>query len=405
MAQVVFPTSETPAITIVSVRGDLRLAGWDLSQFQAEVSSQDDLTAEQVEEGVRLTCRSDVTVTVPRRASVMIQDVSGDVKVRALDGTLDIQTVNGCLTLRHTGAVSAARVNGDVDAKRVGGKLKLATVAGSVYARGVSGEIEAEVRGDLAVSQAGQPIRARAGGDIDLRRFLAPGAEYNLEAGGDIRLRVEPGIWARVEMQARGEVIVRGPVGQGEGDTKYRVVTLGQGGAAGEAAAHVMARAGGDVVLGGSAATADMDDLGEDISRLADEYAAQIETQVHSRMAELEQQLAERLAQVNVPAGTVDVHSAEVAARVREAVERASDKARRKAEAVQRKAERQASRSRPDWGWKFEMPPGGPGAAPATPAPEPVSEEERTAILRMLAAGKISVDEAEKLLAALEGRL
>ena len=86
MAQVVFPTSETPAITIVSVRGDLRLAGWDLSQFQAEASSEDDLTAEQVPEGVRLTCRSDVTVTVPRRASVTVQDVSGDVKARALDG-------------------------------------------------------------------------------------------------------------------------------------------------------------------------------------------------------------------------------------------------------------------------------------------------------------------------------
>lgn len=405
MAQVVFPTGETPTITIVSVRGDLRLAGWELSQFQTEASRQDDLSAEQVAEGVRLTCRSDTTVTVPRRASVIVQDVSGDVKARALDGNLDIQAVNGCLTLRHTGSVSAARVNGDVDAKRVAGGLKLAAVAGSVYARGVSGEMEVEVHGDLAVSQAGQSIRARADGDMDLRRFLTPGAEYNLEAGGDIRLRVEPGIWARVEMQARGEVIVRVPAGPGEGDAKYRVVTLGQGGAAGETSAHVMARAGGDVVLGGSAATADMDDLGEDISRLADEYAAQLETQVHTRMAELERQLAERLAQINVPAGTVDVHSAEVAARVREAVERASDKARRKAEAVQRRAERQAGRSRPDWGWKFEMPPRGPGAAPAAPTPEPVSEEERMAILRMLAAGKISVDEADKLLAALEGRL
>jgi len=402
--QVVFPTGEAPEITILSIGGDLRLVGGDLNQFQAEANSQDDLTAEQVAEGVRLTCRSDATVCVPRRARVTVQNVRGDVKARALDGTLDIQTVSGCLTLRHTGAVSAAQVNGDVDAKRVDGALKLGTVAGSVNVRGVSGEMEVEVRGDLALNQVSKSIRARAGGDIDLRHCLAPGAEYTLEAGGDVRLRAEPGIWARFEMQAGGEVIVRVPEGQGEGNAKHRVVTLGQGGA-GEAPARVMARAGGDVVLGGSMATAEMDDLGEDISRLADEYAAQIETQVHSHMAELERQLAERLAKVNVSAGTVDVHGAEVAARVREAVERASDKARRKAEAMQRKMERQTARSRYDWSRRSETPPRGPGAAPAAPAAEPVSEEERMVILRMLAEGKISVDEAEKLLAALEGRL
>jgi hypothetical protein len=401
IGQVVLPTGEMPEITIVSVRGDLRLIGWELNQFRAEASSQDELTAEPVAEGVRLTCRSDASVSVPRQARVMIQDVRGDVKAKALSGTLDIQTVGGCLTLRHTGAVSAAQVNGDVDAKRVGGALKLRAVSGCVAVRNVSGEVDVDVRGDLDVNQASLSIRARAGGDIDLRHCLSPGAEYTLEAGSDIRLRAESGVWARFEMQAGGEVIARAGGGHTEGDGKYQVVTLGQGEAGSTAQAHVMARAGGDVILGGPTTSAEMDDLGEDIGKLADEYAAQIETQVHSHMAELERHLAERLAQVNVAAGTVGVDGAEVSARVRAAVERMSDKTRRKAEAAQRKMERQAARSRPDWNFRFDVPARGLGAAPA---PEPVSEAERLAILRMLAQGKISVDEAEKLLAALEGR-
>jgi hypothetical protein len=402
--QVVFPTSAAPEITILSVGGDLRLTGWELNQVQAEAGNSEDLTAEQAPKGVRLTCRSDANVSVPRQARVMVQTVKGDVKAKALGGALDIQSVGCCLTLRHTGAVSAAQVNGDVDAKGVGGALKLGSVAGSVNVRGVSGEMEVDVRGDLDVNLASRAIRARAGGDIDLRHSLAPGAEYVLEAHGDIHLRAEPGLWARFEMQAGGEVIARVPEAHVEGNAKYRVVTLGQNKAGGAAPAHVMARAGGDVILAESAATDEMDDLGEDISTLADEYAAQIETQVHSHMAELERQLGERLATLNMPTGTGAVDGAAVAARVRQAAERVSDRARRKAEAAQRKLGRQTARSRQDWNGRFEMPSRGPGAAPAKPAAEPVSEAERLAILRMLAEGKISVDEAEKLLAALEGR-
>ena len=404
----VFPTNEKPEITLVSVGGDLRLTGWELNQIQAETGIPEDLSVAQGAQGVQLTCRSDMTVNIPYQSSVTIQNVRGDVKAKALSGMLDIQAINGSLILRQTGAVSVARVNGDVDAKRVGGTLKLGAVSGSVNVRSLSGEMEAEVRGDLDVNQAHRSIRARAGGDIDLRHCLAPGVEYALEAGGDIRLRAEPGIWARFEMQAGGEVIVKVRDAQVEGNAKYRVVTFGQGDAASETPAHVMARAGGDVMLGGPVASADMDDLGEDMGKLADEYAAQIETQVHSRMAELERHLAEHLARVNVPPGTVEVNSAEVAARVRQAVERASDKVRRKAEAAQRKAERQTARSRREWAWGFGAPPRGPGATPEPPpAPpvEPVSEAERLSILRMLAEGKISVDDAEKLLAALEGRL
>ena len=404
MTQVVFPTGPTPDITIVSVEGDLRLAGWDLNQFQAEASNPDDLTAEQTAEGIRLTCRSDVTVNAPRQAHVTVQSVRCDMRAKGLGGNLDIQTVSGSLALRYTGAVSAARANGDVDAKRVNGALKLASVAGGVKVRSVSGELEIDAHGDVDVNQAQRSIRARAGGDMDVRHFLNPGLEYDLEAGGDIRVRAAPGIWTRFEMQAGSEVIARVQGGQVEGDSKYKVVTLGQSDGSGGTPARVMARAKGDVILVGAATTGEMDDLSEDIGRLADEYAAQIETQVHSHMAELERLLAERLAKVNVPAGTVEFGGAEAGARVREAVERASDKARRRVEAAQRKMDRQSARARHDWNWKFEAPPRAPGAAPAAPAAEPVSEAERLAILKMLAQGKISVDDAEKLLAALEGR-
>jgi hypothetical protein len=43
-----------------------------------------------------------------------------------------------------------------------------------------------------------------------------------------------------------------------------------------------------------------------------------------------------------------------------------------------------------------------PDAAPVPPVPSGISEEERIAVLRMLQEKKISLDEAERLLDALE---
>ena len=52
--------------------------------------------------------------------------------------------------------------------------------------------------------------------------------------------------------------------------------------------------------------------------------------------------------------------------------------------------------ARMKWTWDFDN-------MPKAPKREPVSEEERMTILRMLAEKKITSEEAEQLLSALEG--
>lgn len=404
MEQIVFTTGETPEIRIDYVGGNLRLSGWEQNQLRAEADSQEDLKAEQTPAGVTLSCRSDCTVFAPLNAKVKIQEARGDVKVKSVGGPLELETVSGCLTLRQTGAVSVKQTGCDVNAKRLNGALKLGAVAGSVTARGVAGDFEAEtVSGDLFLSQGEGNVSARASGDCDLRLSLTPGHSYTLKAGGDVRLRALAGTAARIEMQAGGEVWANVPGAQVEGGSNRKVATVGQGEAAAAPLASVTVQAGGDVTLSGQVSSAEMDELSEDIGKLADEYAAQIENQIQTHMADLERQLAERLSHVNVSTGSMDFRGEAVAARVREAVEHAGEKARRKAEAAQRKMEREAAREhgRRHWAWKFEAPTRPAGAPPPV---EPVSESERLSILRMLEQGKISVAEAEKLLAALEGQ-
>jgi len=95
------------------------------------------------------------------------------------------------------------------------------------------------------------------------------------------------------------------------------------------------------------------------------------------------------------------------AARVQEKMRRAQEKLERRLEASRQREEMRLqaaerhlqSRSRHNSAWERPAPP-----SPAAP-PEPVvSDEERLAVLRMLAQKKITPDEADQLLTALEGK-
>jgi hypothetical protein len=403
MEQVSFDTNEAPEITITYVGGDLRLTGWERNQFQAEAVDRNELQAEASGAGVTLACRSGCGIWVPHKARIKVKEVKGDIRAKALDGALDIQAVQGCLIVRQAGAVSAERVSGDVNAKRLDGALKLGTVMGTVLVQGVAGDFEAgAVGGDLHVIRAAGSIKSRSAGDSDFRVGFTPGHDYALDAGGDMRLRALRSSVARLEIQAGGEISALVVGAQVEGDTRNKVVTLGRGEAGGPAPANVKVHAGGDVSLSGAAAGGDLDELGEDIGRLADEYAAQIEDRIQSHLADFEH-LTENFAYMNMPSGATDARADQMAAHFREAMEQIGEKARRKAEAAQRKIEREAARGyrRHMWGWKADTS-SRPGGANPSPA-EPVSDSERLAVLRMLEQGKISVADAEKLLAALEG--
>jgi hypothetical protein len=78
---------------------------------------------------------------------------------------------------------------------------------------------------------------------------------------------------------------------------------------------------------------------------------------------------------------------------MRHAEQRAREAQRRAEEAEKRHSKRVAG------AWSFTMPPTAP--RPPKPQAPPVSEEERLMILRMVSEGKISVEQAEQLLAAL----
>jgi hypothetical protein len=421
MDQIILDLEGPSRIEVDRVDGDLRLSGWDQPQLMAEGDDQT-LSVRSIDGGFVVQSRADCTLRVPRQAAVVIRNVGGDARVKSIENPLAIDNVGGDLLLRQIGAAEIGNVGGDVSAKKVSGSLHLANPGGDVSARSVEGSLQAgRVGGDLYARDVAGGIQAQAGGDVILNMAVTPPEPYTIRAGGDVVVRLAPGVAARFQITAHGDIGIALADASVTGSGPHRTVSIGPGA---EGAPESMLSAGGDVTLAGLAADPDaMGDFGErfgdDMGVMAEEFAAQIETQIESQMADFERTMSERLAGLNALAGLGGSKAEALASRARRAAERVEEAARRKAESAARRAEAATRRAeaahrraesretrRGTWTAAFAARPPGPPRPPVPPVPpvEPVSEAERMLILQMLEQGKINVAEAEKLLAALEKR-
>ncbi len=383
MEQQVLATGDTPAIVVEAVNGDLHVMGWERAEVLARARSDSDLSLDQRGDHIVLTCHDDCVLRTPQSATLDLVNVIGDVRVKLVRGALTVRRA-GDLGIHGVGPTTIEAVSGDCVVKSIAGDLRVNQVGGDLSARDVQGQFVATaVGGDIRIGGIAGMATASAGGDISLSLTPTPGQKCQFTAGGDISVRVPADANARFTMTSRADNIrVRIPgVSNGAG-TGVRQVTLGDG------SAEIILTAGGDISLSSDSAGQNVDDLG---ARLDAEF---------SRMGDLIAQRTQEAAQ-------------RMASRVEAKAQRAARKAERMAQRIAREAEQQ-SRGWMRHGHPFEgrhfagpfTPPPPPGTHP-TPRPgaQPVTDEERLAVLRMVEQKKITVEQAEKLLAALEGKV
>ena len=424
MEKQVITTTTTPQITL-EVEGDLTLKGWDESQIVAKSSSPNELSVRQDGDQVFITCASDCVVRVPFGASLQIPRVGGHATLKSLDGALNIQQISGHLTMRSVGATTIETIHGHLTAKNIGGDLQVGVVNGNATIKDVQGNLIVlqSVNGNLTLDDVDGDATATVNGNATLSFDPAPGNDYTFEARGNLLCRIPKDASVQVSIPRAARLLVRIPEAQvAPGARAPLDFTLGEGDA------ELTLSANGELLLSAQPPELDVEDLeveiGEDIESMAESISQQVAQQVEVQMEALEHQLEaqmEHLTGVFGMAGLPPEHAERIAQRAREASERAAaraqekmqrvqeklqrklEAARRRAEAKARAAERIASdrRRRIEFQWGPPPPPHPPLHVPAQ---EAVSDEERMLILQMLEQQKITVDEAEQLLSALEGR-
>lgn len=371
--------------------------------------------------GLSITSVAGNLATIRIQGPLQVHSCAGDLAAKEIQGPVEIGAVAGNAVLSNLqGPLEMSSVAGDLAAREVAGPVTVNTVQGNVALAQIHGPVQVEkCAGDLVVRGVTGSIEAQAAGNAGLRLQLPVGVHCQIHAGGDIRCRVSPQVSAQVRLVSGAHDIRVKRLGV-DLDRQQRNVefTLGSG------EGRIDLEAGGSILLAGK-----LDDTPEfefgpfnvemdaetqrQLFERTGVWVQQFTDQIETQMEALSAQLDDRLAQL----GTSDEIASRVQAKVQQAMRKAEEKiaeamrqAEQRARAAEREAERMERRQQRSYVYSTPPTPPIPPIPPIPPVPPraqraksaPVSDEERMVILRMVEEGKVSVEQAEKLLAALE---
>lgn len=349
---------KSPRINIDSVSGDLSVIGWDGEDLLIK-ADDDEMRIEQNGGNISLSCKDDLSLRVPKGSLLLLKTVGGDAAIRGVMGDIELKEVGGDLSIREAGSIAIDTVHADFSLRGARKNLYLKNAHGDVSIRDVEGNVTLDsVADDLALRGARGNIKVNVGEDVVVYLEPKPDGEYSITAGDDILLVLPPN--ANATLTVHGDEIELDWPGIKDEDVTERVVTLGNG------SAKIYLNAGGDVRVSNNAAAGESADEFGNFAGLNFDWSG----------------FGERISR---------------------RVEQATARATKRVEEAARRAERHARHGKRGltfgrWNWDFDS-----KGNPPPPPSEPVSEDERMAILKMLAEKKITAEQAEQLLAALEG--
>ncbi len=342
----------SPKIVIENIGGDLSLVGWEGDDILLK-GDDEEMKYKQDGEQVTISCDDDLSLRVPKAASVFINKLDGDASIRGVMGGIELKSIAGDLSIRDVDSIAIDTIESDFSLRGAKGHLSVKSAHSDVSIRDVDGNVSLEsVADDLALRDVRGNISANISGDVVLYLNPQAGNAYSITAGDDILLVMPPKANATLTLSA-DEIDVEWK-GVEHDDATSRVITLGDG------SALMTLNAGGDIRVSNQS---NAGDSAEDFGNFAG---------VGIDWSGFGERISRQVEQVT-----------------RRATKQAEDAVRR----VGRRAE--ASVNLGDWGFSSK-------GAPMPPKPQ-VSDEERLVILKMLQDKKISAEDAEKLLSALEG--
>lgn len=409
-------TGEFPRITL-KVSGSLSVKGWDKLEVLAKSTSPDNLVVDVQDDEISISCHNNCSLRVPYGTNFQDSHISGDATFKSLEGEINISKLSGNLSLRSVDSVTIGTINGNISAKNVDSSLSIESCQGNVYVRDIQGDltIAESIAGNLTLKEIDGSAKAYARGNVSVDLDPSPESNYDFRAKGNLSCRVpaDASVAVRIQNGSRISVKIPGVEVPSTINPPYDLVL-------GEGDAHLTLDTTGDVSLASRPPDWDMGEfefeMDEDIDQMVEGVNEQITAQIEAQMERMEEELEHQLDSLSfsLEKTALSAEQAErIAARAREASERANrraqekirrsqEKMQRKLEAAQRRAEskaRAAERAARDRRRRPESP-----EPPRRPKSEPVSDEERMMILQMLEQGKVTPEEAEQLLAALEGR-
>jgi hypothetical protein len=365
-----FETGPSPKITIANIGGDLRVRSHEAESVEVQSGEEGNLKADLENGQLTITCDVDCIIDVPLDASVDGQVIGGDASFRGFSGDVSVRTVGGSLSLRSIGAATVETLGGKVTARQLAGALSVDRAGGGAIVDQVQGDVRLRsLGGDVRLSRVEGEVQVSAGGDAKVSLAPKGDAKSAISTGGDLNCTISESASVHITLIAGGDLRLAVPVEATDipGGCEVRL---------GDSESELKLTSGGDLILrsGSDVEEVAVVDLGEAI-------AARVGAEIEAHMYEIEDGLSglgDRLQSFD---------SEKIGNKIRVSIE----KAQRKAAKAQRKAARHRRTATTIKAIDF-----------TSPTTNGASEQERMMILRMLEQGKISVEETETLLGALD---
>jgi len=406
MAQHTISIEDISQLVITNVGGSLYLTGWNREEIRVkDPSEQDSINKEKG--NVQISFPNDGIVHLPHHLPVLIESVGKDVVIKGIGSPLQISSVGGDLTLSDVSPTTVQSVGGDVFAKRIQGDLVIENVGKDCLVDNVKGQLSLQHVGkDIQIEKVAGGIEALAGGDGQINFSPVPWQAYQINTGGDLSVALPEDSNADLTIKSSKEDIT---LSLGDIDEKVQegelIKQVGEGGPA------IMLTAGGKVFVSSDMYSwlSPLRMNAEELGNIAIDFSDQTAEQLKDHLSHVEEDLRETfsnlgdsldsiglseetLKQIKIQieeSGLLTAQKAELAAiKAQARIEKSIAKAQLKARDLKRKTR------------EFDL-----GKFLETQTEKKsVSDGERILILNMLQEKKISPEEADDLLKALEGK-
>lgn len=365
----------------VKARGDLNMCGWDQNSFEVVA----DPTRVRISvEGLKtqITTLDDCTIQVPMYYPVVVEKVNCSAWLQDLLGQVKVERVGGDLSATRMANLAVDKVGGDCVVDEIAAPLTCSRVGGDLVCRALGdGLADAFVGGDARLVNIYGSVRVSCGGDIVAGFSESAGKEIALKAGGDVKASIPPSSGWSLDLTSGGEDIRLELMDGTERVDDWALLRI-----IGDGSTLLRIKAGGDI-------------------RITDQPVA---NEKMDRKARKREEHWQHVGTWAVPGISVSVGADGLSSDISERIARKTSEAVRRAEsrieAAMRKMEEKGYAPPPVESQNFfqdEAIPSPDGAVFEQPV-SGVTEEERLVVLRMLQDKKLTVDEADKLLDALE---
>lgn len=400
------------AVLIIRARKSVTLHGEDVAHVHIDGKGAADATWEESPDGqYRLAVHKDIQIKVPRTITIRVEEIRGHLHGEDLPQGLHARQIGGHMHLQRTGPVLIENVGGHIHLHHIHGLAHIDHVGGHGHIAHCTGDVRiAHIGGHVKVQDVvGECHLPAVGGHAQMDMVQGP---QTIDAGGALRTHIHPQPGQTYELRAGGQLTCRIPR-DADATIELHSPTLGrphssgsQTRVMGSGAARVRLTAGGHITFieeppAGTEPDPDtLDDI-QDTQWATEGVAQQIRTGVNSALTNVRTRINQALDEKGLTAEQraelqeqfADI-AGEAAESVRETVEMLNDRARQIWEREMKS--------------RVQAPTDMAGNAPRDAGREGDSEalaqakaEERKMVLRMLAEGKITVEEANDLIQTL----